>query len=125
MDSKEIIMKEIVSTQLYENYNSNWKNEVTDFLNQYLKVPYKKCLRDGYNRGTYIMFSRSDGAAIRFPGATRGSIWWDENHIITKIEIYGDECYDGNLEVIYKKEVHKLLDQFIGCKMVIPEESRC
>jgi hypothetical protein len=54
--------------------------------------------------------------AIRFPGATRGSIFVNDEHIITKINLYEDTCFT-KLEC-YKRSVLGAIDKYVGMKLV-------
>jgi hypothetical protein len=107
--------KKIISTNKYEGGDSDdYFNEITTMLDTYLVDEWKK-LTDKIGFSTYMMFRRKLGAAIRFPGATRGSVNFDENHIITEVMLYGD------MKSIYKEGALEALKQYIGCELVVPE----
>ena len=111
-------MNEIISTKPDIKYK-DYQNAITKMLDMHLKTPYKVTLRQGYHYGTYILFEKNDNsAAIRFPGATRGHIDYDENQIITKIVLYDIE----EVDFIYKRSIQRELMKFIGMKLVKPEE---
>lgn len=55
---------------------------------------------------------------IRYPGSTVGRIDIDENSIIKNIIIY-DDMIEGNNFAIYNKNIITVLQQFIGCKLII------
>jgi len=112
-------MNDIISTKTDDRFH-NYSNKITKLLDMKLHSSYKKHLRQGYHNGTYIVFEKADWhtAAIRFPGATRGHIGFDDNHIITEIVLYDDK---DSVDLIYKKEVIRELKKFIGMKLIRPE----
>ena len=74
-----------------------------DYLNTYLWKPFEK-----------------DGTAIRFPGATRGHVEFDDDLVITDIVLY--DTASENCIACYKPSIHEAVKQFIGSKIVIQEE---
>jgi hypothetical protein len=110
-------MKEIISKLIFESRSHDYTNEIVEVLNNYLMCDFKKHVRQGYCIGSYMMFKNKDTAAIRYPGATRGHVRFDENYIITEIKLYDE--YDNKC---YKVAVMKELQKFIGCKLIIPQE---
>lgn len=57
--------------------------------------------------------------AIRCLGATRGCVTVDKSNVITSVRIYHDNY---RTDTIYCKEIDKILEQFVGCKLIIEEE---
>lgn len=50
--------------------------------------------------------------AIRIPGGTVGGIWFDDNYVITKIEV------DTNYVVkTYPKDVNIQIQKYVGCRI--------
>lgn len=85
-------------------------NDLTVDMDTYLKHP-------SIHMKTYInedLFEH--GYAIRYPGATRGYVKFDENNIITKIELYRDGY---NIDKIYKDNVRECFAKYIGMKLVM------
>ena len=105
---------EITSTLIEDSTLGEYKNEITDFLDSYLTLPFKKIVRKGYTDGTYMIFHK-EAAAIRFPGATRACVCFNEDSIITDILFYND------VSLIYKKEGIEKVNKFIGYKLIIPD----
>lgn len=57
---------------------------------------------------------------FRIPGATRGHITLNKDHIITDIRFYDETCFGtGALPKVYYKGVIKATNEFIGYKVVI------
>lgn len=64
---------------------------------------------------TYLYINKAD-IFIRFPGATRGMIYTNDNNIITDIMLYEETCFDkGLMGMRYKKELAEEIKKFIGC----------
>lgn len=74
-------------------------------------------LNEGYVEGTYLYWDEDDYnlgfLCIRFPGATRGCIYFDKSDIITKIDFYEDTCFDKGIGC-YEKSLLNIVSQWIG-----------
>jgi hypothetical protein len=109
---------DIISTQV-DPRSRDYHNIITKKLDMKLKNQYKKHLRQGYHDGTTMQFDDTlqfNRAYIRFPGATRGYLFYNNDNIILEIfldDVNTDEC-------VYKKEVLKDLNKFIGCRLIMP-----
>jgi len=106
-------MKEIESVKKYKD-SDDYFNEITAMLDSHLKDEWTSLI-DKFGFSTYMMFRRHDGAAIRFPGATRGSVNFDKNQVITEVMLYTD------MGTIYNESALEALKKYIGCKLIIPK----
>ncbi len=107
-------MKEIKSVKKWADDN-DYLNEITEKLDECLREDWKGTMMDTIGFCTYMLFRRHDGAAIRYPGATRGHVNFDKDHIITEVHLYADTAY------IYKEDALEELKKFIGSKLILPE----
>lgn len=72
---------------------------------------------------TYMMSgNRPNSLTIRYPGATRGHLDFNENNIITRIKLHKNTAIGGSMGV-YKEGVEDALYDFIGAKIYIPWSS--
>lgn len=107
-------MKELITKKDEYFYHTNdLTREMDDYL--VLDEVYKEYAK------TYIRVSKDNPfndhrLAIRHPGATRGEICFDDNMIITNIELYDDEYHTDE---IYRPEVREIFKKYIGTKLVI------
>lgn len=68
--------------------------------------------------------------AFRVPGATRGSIKIDKDHIIQDILFYPDTCFgysttnERAIDPVYKPQVVEATKKFIGMKIVIKNDEK-
>jgi hypothetical protein len=109
-------MRKIVSEPKYEN-STDYVNEITRMLDGLVVDGHKESM-DKIGFCTYMMFRRHDGAAIRFPGATRGHVNFDTNNVITNVAIYTD------IKSIYADNALDELQKYIGTKLIIPRGVR-
>lgn len=98
--------KEFVNL-LTEEMDSYLLDSIKGLKNEFLKTYIY--LKDELKLGEKQHF------AFRYPGATRGSIYIDENNEITKIDLYDDEYHTDS---IYKPDVRSIFDKYIGLKLV-------
>lgn len=87
--------------------------EITDVLNQF--NIYK-----GETWELYICVYSKDCLAIRGIGATRGFIKFNEDHIITEIQIYNDSYNYGKHGIFKIEDKPKIIEEinkFIGYKI--------
>ena len=56
--------------------------------------------------------------AIRYPGATRGCIIFNETKVIEKVMIYEDDYHTDD---IYPPNVRECLTKYIGMKLILEE----
>lgn len=70
--------------------------------------------REEVRDGIYIPF--------RVPGATRGHIKLDKDHIITEIKFYEDTSFGGSIPECYDRKVVEATKKYIGAKIVCKNE---
>ena len=76
------VLEELITYKSKDAWDE-YHNNMTDEMNEYLLKDAKITLE--YACGTYLSGRPSEGhMGIRFPGATRGGIVFDEKNIITK-----------------------------------------
>lgn len=103
-----------------------YRNDITDFLDNYLIQVWKTHMSQDIMFGTYLLRDEIDNHFyIRFPGATRGAIYFtkldDDSYRITDIRMYKSAfdtvvgCYKNS------KEVLDGLKQFIGKRIVFED----
>lgn len=86
--------------------------KITDTLDKCTKVKVDEITRNYLYRGFILQNSNQYTIAIRYPGATRGSIFINrETKVIENIKLYNDT------KDIYEDRVHETLAQYIGCKI--------
>ena len=96
----------------------HWRANLTRELDKYLIFDYHKHFFSylwGYTSG--IEIDEYNRVVIRVPGASRGYVQVDSDLIIQKVVIYADSI-DSPWRC-YKKEVLKILDAWVGKKLVI------
>jgi DNA-directed RNA polymerase subunit RPC12/RpoP len=73
---------------------------------------------------TYITNRHSGVKSIRFPGASRGYIEYNEDCMVTKIELYEDTCFDKKkcTDIRYKREVVEAIQKYIGWQLVYNDD---
>lgn len=103
-----------IKTVKVEGWNDEWKNAITDELDQYVLENHLPSLE--YGSGTYICDYSDNIKVIRFPGATRGRIVLDLENTITDIELYNDEM--ARAVQCYKPEAYDVVKKYIGSKLV-------
>lgn len=109
---------------------TDWQNDVTYCIDQYLKDSLQKY--DGkkdYKHRTYILVDnigiKDSTFAIRCPGMTIGHIKYSGSYpdsmIITEIKIYNDML--SALHIFYKPGLVSLkFNQFIGKPLILKED---
>lgn len=134
-------MNKILRTTCKKYDRDEWFNDLTDEMDKYNRLyrsnkgmifrtylydlehelkmgmkDYNPIFKTTKNRDKILV-------AFRIPGATRGHIELDENHIITDIKFYEDTCFGvGNLPSIYDRKVIDATKKFIGYRIVIGDQ---
>lgn len=87
--------------------------EMTKAFDKHLIKPHR-------NWSTYMCPFDRGRMVLRYPGATRGCIWYDENNVITDIKFY-KEGYD-NEDTLGGEEYHASVQEeankYIGCRLI-------
>lgn len=109
---------ELVCTPWFGS-GSDYVNELTKEMDSYLidsiKALNSEFLATYFYLEDELKLGEKQHFAFRYPGATRGSIYIDENNEITKIDLYDDEYHTDS---IYKPDVRSIFDKYIGLKLV-------
>lgn len=100
---------------IYDDGMNEYKNEITNELDE--NVLGDSLLSIKWGGGSYLYGDKEDGRlAIRFPGATRGGLSFNEEGIITDIMLYKDK--PARSVQCYKEEVYELIKKYVGAKMI-------
>lgn len=103
-----------------------YRNDITDFLDNYLIQVWKTRMSQDIMFGTYLLRDEIDNYfCIRFPGATRGAVCFtkldDDSYLITDIRMNKAAfdtvigCYKNSGEVLDG------LKQFVGKRIVFED----
>lgn len=104
---------ELITTRT--EFNGDWENDLTREMDKHLLPGCPEYFK------TYLWHRFDpDGVAIRYPGATRGHIEFNEEMIITKIVLY-DTAFDHKGVRCYEPTVEQAVQRFIGDKIVCVE----
>ena len=105
---------ELVSVR--QPFSSSYTNNMTQEFDQHLTDEWKEI--DIFN--TYITKPRETHGrlhcAIRFPGATRGTIWLDNDMSIAEINVYQDTGIGKH--GCYKRSILDVKDKYVGAQLV-------
>lgn len=103
------------------NNLNDYENEITAEMDKHLVKECKEMLAKGYGSGSYIhSHINPNSMVLRFPGATRGHIEFDNEMVILKIVLYPDKCF-GKLGC-YKPSVRYAVQKYVGSKIVIKKK---
>ena len=97
-------------------YRAEYHCEITDELDKLCGFSNNE---DDIFRN-YILDTRDvfgDALAIRIPGRTTGSIYLDENNIITSCVIQESLCGNSSKPYYYPSNTNEILKKYIGTKL--------
>jgi hypothetical protein len=104
-----------IPTLKVEWNSREYRNVICEELDKYVVEEHLPSV--SYGGGTYFDGYIADGhMGIRFPGATRGSIVFDKDGIITDIWLYDDA--PARAVQCYKPEAYQAVKKFIGSKLI-------
>ena len=108
--------------ELITTYNyamSEWTNAMTDEMDSLMLDSLKPYIK--YGGSTYLCGYVENGTmALRFPGATRGGIDFNEEGIITEVRLYKDKMAMDNQ--CYKPEAYEAIKKYLGAKLIFVNE---
>lgn len=110
-----LVLDKITPFILIPKYEPSWKQYtcgLTDVMNNYLVNGKKDASTYLYDYGPRKEMDGKPGYvySIRFPGATRGHIYLDDDNIITEIKFYYDnKCFKDTIEEDMQKYIGYLL----------------
>lgn len=116
-------------TKTIDKYNIYMKREkstsVDNIWSTYL-YDVKGELEDGLEYFDHLLGDKVTREKIlipfRVPGATRGHIELDKDHVVTGIKFYEDTSFGAAIDPVYERGVIKAVEQFIGDKIVIVDK---
>lgn len=103
-----------ITSKLLPNETREYTNIITDFLDKRIVLDHQVTIKY-CGQGSYMLFLDPHGAGIRFPGATRGAVEWDEKYYITKIYLYPET------KLCYLPDTERELQKFVGRRIIVPK----
>jgi hypothetical protein len=117
----------LMETLVLKEIEGDLYGAITEEMDKYLLREWRKHVDGGYTLGTYICEPDSwrEGKcwSIRFPGATRGHIYTDNDDIILEVVLYDEPvdrrcpCYDRRIRWEMLKK-----NKYIGMKIIVEGE---
>jgi hypothetical protein len=112
--SKYMSQKRLI-TRKVSGWTRHYTNTITDELDTFLLDECKMAIQ--YSGGTYLDgYIENDHMSIRFPGATRGTLIFSLEGIITDIYLFDDDSAQSIQ--CYKQEAYGAVKKYIGSKLI-------
>lgn len=126
MDGDEYYNAITITIDEYNIYMKREKTRSVDNIWSTYLYDVKGELEDGLEYYDHLLQKKVNREKIlipfRVPGATRGHIELDKDHIVTGIKFYEDTSFGGAIDPVYKRDVVKAVEKFIGYKIVIVDK---
>lgn len=94
-----------------------WTNDLTRAMDEHLRKEWEST-KSHFNTYLLVLEGERNIMVIRFPGATRGAVEFDDDMIITDIHLY-DTAFENTSVSCYKPSVAEAVKPFIGMKIVL------
>ena len=126
MDGNEYFNAITITMDEYNLYMRKEKTKSVDNIWSTYLYDVKGELEDGLEYFDHLLQKNVTRDRIlipfRIPGATRGHIALDKDHIVTEIKFYEDTSFGASIDAVYDRGVVDAVKEFIGDKIVLVDK---